>query len=520
VRTLIASGLDLLTLVLGALALTLALPNELFPEGLGFLGWVALLPVFHFTRRHRWLGCLVGALVFGFTLFLVSTFWLTSFHPLAFPIVILIVLPQFVAVFLVSGLLWRWIPRAWWSQAALWALFEWGRTLGPWAFPYGALSTTQAFFPLAIQSVDLFGTTGLTFLMAVPAALMVSWLGALVTVRELVLAALLLAANFTYGWWMLSRPEEGAKVTVALVQNVRDPWVGGVQAYGEALNVLIDLSRRGLTQSPDLVVWPETAFVPAIEWHTRYRTDPASWQLVKTLETFLKTTKVAFVIGNDHGVLAPDGVTRVDYNAARVWDQGWTGTYLKTKLVPFTEGFPWREQLPQVAKFLEDNGSHFWEAGKAVTVIKAGGIVLGTPICYEDAFSEVSRTMVRQGARLLVNLTNDSWSLGTASKNQHLAAAVFRTLETRTPLVRAGNDGRTVAVDSRGQIIASLPIGVREVLVHSVVLSSGSPPLYALWGDWEIILLVLLLILQVFSSFEAVRRPKPEPNAIDKGDNL
>ena len=519
-RTLIASGLELLALVLGALALSLALPSELFPEGLGFLGWVALVPVFHFTRRHRWLACLLGALAFGFTLFLVSTFWLTSFHPLAFPIVLLVVLPQIAAVFLISGLLWRRLPRAWWSQAALWALFEWGRTLGPLAFPYGALSTTQAFFPMAIQSVDLFGTTGLSFLMALPAALVAAWLGALVTAADLMLAGLLLSANFTYGWWMLSRPEEGAKVTVALVQNVRDPWVGGVQAYGEALEVLINLSRLGIPQNPDLVVWPETAFVPAIDWHTRYRTDPASWQLVKTLEAFLKTTKVPFVIGNDHGVLAPDGVSRLDFNAARVWDHGWTGTYLKTKLVPFTEGFPWRDQLPQVAKFLEDNGSHFWEAGTAVTVLKAGNLVIGTPICYEDAFSEVARAMVLQGAQLLVNLTNDSWSPGSSSRNQHLAAAVFRTLETRTPLVRAGNDGRSVTVDSRGRITSSLPVGKRDVLVHSVSLSSGHPPLYALWGDWEVLWLFFLIFLPVSASFRKVRHPKRNPNTIDKGGIL
>ena len=34
---------------------------------------------------------------------------------------------------------------------------------------------------------------------------------------------------------------------------------------------------------------------------------------------------------------------------------------------------------------------------------------MGTTICYEGVFPEISRKLTQQGANLLINLTNDAW---------------------------------------------------------------------------------------------------------------
>ena len=40
------------------------------------------------------------------------------------------------------------------------------------------------------------------------------------------------------------------------------------------------------------MIWSETSFVPAIEWHTRYRTDARTYELVKKLKDYMAAQKV------------------------------------------------------------------------------------------------------------------------------------------------------------------------------------------------------------------------------------
>jgi len=52
----------------------------------------------------------------------------------------------------------------------------------------------------------------------------------------------------------------------------------------------------------------------------------------------------------------------------------------------------------------------------------------------------------------LVNLTNDAWFKESQGSEQHLANAVFRTVENRRPLLRAANTGVTAVIDPVGRI--------------------------------------------------------------------
>ena len=112
--------------------------------------------------------------------------------------------------------------------------------------------------------------------------------------------------------------------TIALVQTNSDPWVGGEEAYKKDLNVLMNLSDEALNSNPNIsfVVWPETAFVPRIQWHYEKRLNRNSFNLVNTLLTYLDSKPVPFVIGNDDGVMGYDSegnYTLLDYNAALVF---------------------------------------------------------------------------------------------------------------------------------------------------------------------------------------------------------
>ncbi len=52
-------------------------------------------------------------------------------------------------------------------------------------------------------------------------------------------------------------------------------------------------------------------------------------------------------------------------------------------------------------------------------MIRAGGTRLAPSICYEDAFGSAALPALRQGAELLVNVTNDAWFRHSWARYQH-----------------------------------------------------------------------------------------------------
>jgi apolipoprotein N-acyltransferase len=260
------------------------------------------------------------------------------------------------------------------------------------------------------------------------------------------------------------------------------------------------LSSQALAEdgSIDIVIWSETSFVPAIDWHTRYRTDQVAFELVRQLREYLSAQRVPFVVGNDDGQLARDAQGReyrVDYNAAILFDRGEiVDTYRKLHLVPFTENFPYEERLPGIYRWLREADTHFWEKGSEYTVFDAAGVRFSALICFEDTFGYLAREFVRRGAEVLINMTNDSWSKAVACEMQHMSIALFRALENRRALVRSTNGGITCVIDPYGRITAMLPPFTADYLIAEVPVYTAGQTLYTRWGDWfAIVVLVLAL---------------------------
>jgi apolipoprotein N-acyltransferase len=78
----------------------------------------------------------------------------------------------------------------------------------------------------------------------------------------------------------------------------------------------------------------------------------------------------------------------------------------------------------------------------------------GVVICYESAFEDLPRRYRAGGAQFLVNITNDAWFGRTAEPHQHLALAVFRSVEHRLEMLRAVNTGVTAHIDAAGRVLA------------------------------------------------------------------
>jgi len=506
-----AIGLELLLLAGGALLFALAFPSFLSQWGWFPLAFFSLIPVFIVVHRAGWVRTVLYGAFFGFASYALYNYWLGSFHPLTLIIVPPIYSVYFLALFPLLKAADSLFPRyGFLLQTLIWVAYEYAKIQGFLGYSYGVIGFSQyLFLPLARLS-SVTGVWGVSLIVVFPSALLgnalKNGLGEFVSfVRRMrlpiLLYAVLFAAVTIFGLLNKSDLASAPRWKVALVQQNVDPWKGGNKTYAKTLEILTRLSRQALQEDPsiDIIIWSETSFVPAIDWHARYRTDRVAFALVKELREFLARQPVPFVVGNDDGQLARDEQgrhIRVDYNAAILFDGGEiVETYRKLHLVPFTENFPYKESLLGIYQWLKDADTHFWEEGTEYTVFEAGDVRFSTPICFEDTFPYLNREFIRQGAQVLVNLTNDAWSKAVACEMQHMSIAAFRALENKRTLLRSTNGGITCAIDPNGRIIAMLPPFTEDYLIVEAPVYTGNSTLYTRWGDWFAILVSTLALL-------------------------
>ena len=489
---------DLLLLAVSALLFALSFPSFLSTWGWFPLAYVALVPVFIVVRRAPWLRTLIYGILYGLLSYGLFNFWLGKFHPLALyfvPPVHAFYLMLLFPLLKLSGTAFPGTGFLW--QSFLWVGYEFLKAQGFLAYSYGILGYSQYLFPPLIRIAAVTGVWGVSLLVVFPSALLAEalksgpreFVSGLRGLRRYILGyGLVFILVLTYGMATRSDLQGSRRWKVALIQHHIDPWEGGYTAYERSLERLLELSGRAARENPEIIIWSETAFVPAIDWHTRYRTDRRTYGLVKRLREFLAAEDAYYLIGNDDGQLIRSETgaeTRVDYNATLLFGDGEIlETYRKIHLVPMTEHFPFRRLLPGIYRMLKNADTHFWEKGTEVTVFEAGGVRFSTPICFEDTFGYLGRRFVSRGAEVLVNVTNDSWSKSVAGEMQHMSCAVLRAAENRRSVVRATNGGITCVIDPNGRIVSRIEPFIKGYLVDSVPVFTRSDTLYTRWGDW------------------------------------
>lgn len=506
----------------GAFLFMLCQPNELVPNGIGFLAFIALIPFFVLAsivplKTAALWGGLYGAVAHAFLVL-----WLFRFSPAAF----LGIAFLYFCFFAILTPLLRICTKAFGEKAffAHWILYlgyEYVKTKGFAGFAYGVLGYSQWKFTALLPVASLFGVWAVSALTVFPSAFFAAFLVRFLSERKNVPhnAEKIFLKKFCcffqdkkffvigYGiLFLLSflplffRPSlEGEKHKIALIQPNSDPWKSGVLNYRNDLNVLIRLSKAALDEHEklSLVVWPETAFVPRIKWHYRFRPDEATFSLVNTLLDFLDTQDVPFLIGNDEALYdaarAGTGsdleAGRVDYNAALLFLPGQNVRpptpeyYYKQHLVPFTESFPYKQTLPFVYDFLVHADTHLYEAGTEAKVFTVNGLQFSVPICFEDNFGYITRDFAKNGCQLLINISNDAWSKSAACQMQHLSTSVFRAVETGLPLLRATANGFTCYINPDGKVVQKLPAFEQGFLTVECIVPNGSKTLYTKIGD-------------------------------------
>ncbi|HEX6083212.1 MAG TPA: apolipoprotein N-acyltransferase, partial [Thermoanaerobaculia bacterium] len=169
------------------------------------------------------------------------------------------------------------------------------------------------------------------------------------------------------------------------------------------------------------------------------------------------------------------------WNSAFLASDGRTiGHYDKIRLVPFGEYVPLRRVLFFAEKLVRAVGEFEFGSNEAPL---AGLLKYGPAICYEIVYPQISRTQVKNGADVLVTITNDAWFDGSSAPAQHLWQARMRAVENDRYLLRAATTGISAFVDPTGQVQSWIPMG-KDGIIYATFEPRTAETLYVRFGDW------------------------------------
>jgi apolipoprotein N-acyltransferase len=496
------------------LMLTAAFPSP----GLSWLAWVALVPLLFCLRdlSPRWsfaAGFLAGwahYLTLGY--WLIPTIMVYGGVPLAPALAFYLGLGACLAAF--TGLFGLMVSRVrgqppicLLSAPVFWVALEYLRTHLFTGLPWELMGYSQYRNILLIQMADIAGVYGLSFLIVLVNAAVTGlllrfrrrpWRGMPVTGRAVFLlgaAALMMTAGVcAYGWQRVKTIDHalaGAPTrTIAVVQGNIDQtqkWDAAFQLATVKKHLL--LAMETLSRDPDLIVMPETA-LPFYFYYEESLTDMVC-RVVRQTGTFLLAGAPAFE-------RTPTDIRY--FNSAFLINPGGEviGRYDKTHLVPFGEYVPFGRYLPFIEKLVAGVGD--FTAGTAGQVIPMDGTQLGVQICYEIIFPDICRRMVKNGADLIINITNDAWYGRTSAPYQHFSMTVLRAVENRRSLVRSANTGISGFIDPSGRIRETTGLFVEAAPVYRVPVFTGRT-LYNRTGDLFAKCCVILLLIVILERY-------------------
>ena len=358
--------------------------------------------------------------------------------------------------------------------------------------PWSNIAYSQYLNLPVLQSASIWGIYGINYMIVLSNVVLFElylWHSkrdeALFPRAGLVILIAMLAFSFGYGTYRLDAndklEEQMPTIKAAMIQgNIHQDLKNFSNVHARnIISVYKGLSRQ-VPSDVDLLIWPEAAFpynlpheTPSFKRVFAGDYNKLPWPLLTGVSTYTGLPKnrkyfnSVFLVDRDMTV-----IDRAD----------------KSHLVPFGEYVPFREIL-NVNQIVPGSGMFYpGVVGKGIHV---GKVHLGTLICYEGIFPEISQKYAKEGVDLLVNLTNDAWYGVSSGPYQHLAFYSFRAVETRKNLLRSTNTGITAVIDSSGRVGRRTELFKRTLMIADVPLLNERT-VYSYIGDYPIRALALL----------------------------
>jgi len=221
----------------------------------------------------------------------------------------------------------------------------------------------------------------------------------------------------------------------------------------------------------DLVVWPEssTGFNNDPGIHIRVQNDIATEAL--RLDSY-------FLIGGDRPIqnqyFENYGVF-INKNG-EIIDQ-----YLKQHPVPFGEYIPFRKYLdwiPSLALVPRD-----MIRGDGQKIFMVNNTKISTVISFEGSFQRYIRNSVKDGAELVVILTNQASYGESGMSDQFILMSRANAISNGRPIVHAAITGKSAFIDHKGQVVAKTKLFETGVLTEKLEAKQKETP-YSRYGNY------------------------------------
>lgn len=318
-------------------------------------------------------------------------------------------------------------------------------------FPWMTLASAFSTWTDAVQGAAYIGAYGLSGLIVMlsTAVLFIKRSKACAVLIIFCLAVTFGAAyQRIYSPVAIKRISESPTVTVGVIQGNIDQSKKWDKKYqDQTLDKYINLTKS-LDKNVDIAVWPETAMPFFIQ---------EAGDLRFKLFQFLKDSRIPLLTGAPGYTLHSDKNNYSLFNRAYFIDSAHNTVdwYDKHHLVPFGEYVPLKDYLP-IGKLVEGVGDFIPGTGSAPII--TGRLAMGILICYEGIFPELAQKRVKNGANLLINISNDAWYGRSSTPYQHLSLVALRSVEQGRALIRGTNTGISCTINPYGKIEHASPL--------------------------------------------------------------
>lgn len=418
--------------VLLTLSTVLLLSSVLVPF-LGCLIWIAFIPLFLvITQETLWKSFLTG-FVTGILFFSGLLYWIVNYELRIFILVLVLIMPFFGLFTWLTKWFWHHFtndfvqifapPIAWLSVSFLYSPT-------PLDVIGDQIAMIQApFFPAIVRAT---GISGMSFLIVLTNSLGTHWL---MTKRSISRNGfLIMLCILTLGVLLTHTPTQVNPIRVALIQHnfpIASEWRVPNQKY---MMATYEKAVRDVGRDVDLIIFPQYGLpIDALrepEW----------------LNELARQNRTSILLATYIPKL-PGGNL-------------WEGERFDSALL-FSPESPVQEYRAVTPPPLRQIGQVL---GTKRTPLLLNTTKIGVMLCYEDVQPEEGRMWVKNGAEILVALSNPGHFLGTSLPRYHLLQDRIRAIETGRYIIRVSPNGFSAIIDPNGRIVVQSNLAEERVL--------------------------------------------------------
>jgi len=381
------------------------------------------------------------------------------------------------------------------AAPCLWVAMEYLRSFGDFAaLPWAFLGYSQYLNLTIIQISAVTGVYGVSFLIVtvnvILSEIVVCYANRRPPVKDhcigapAIIGAGVVGLSLLYGLLLMKNMASSQRMSVAVIQaNIAQAvrWQPSFREQNFEKHAQLTKEAAKSTRV-SLIVWPETAVQGSM---SQNKDELAKFSnLARAIGAYLlvgsaerpkfrsneaRTGATAF---NTAFLIAPSGEI--------------AGRYDKIRLLPFGEYLPLK-QFPWPSRIASSWSAGEFRPGTRYTVFNLEDTQFAVTICWENIFPDLFRRFVKNGAKLMINITNEAWFGETAAPYQLMAMSVFRAVENHVSIARAANTGISVFIDPVGRILSKVKRGDKDIFVEGYrvenVSVSSTNTFYTKYGD-------------------------------------